>query len=346
MITFNARGTKFSMPKSLLKNYPDTLLNNICAYDNIPVDMLNDGIFIDINPSNISTIVDIYHCREMCNLDIESIMQYMDLKFIGFDVKYHKLLPYMTEPIVHHDVKFNSFCNGTKSTYAFTNIHTIDNNIITISNNVISGWIDCKFKSIVEGYIEDYVISDSGNCIDVWIGLNAFKTHYMLSVLRDGLNYYYYDYPFTYNKKINDISTGLRSFTDMEKIDFFDSGDYNIDGDSADSSNVNYLDHKYHYLASACRKDCEIEQMIEVTDINLKLNHEEMSSIIYNIDTLRADQVDINKNISALKKAIDYNIHISNINNQSISEHFIDQKLLYFYGLLDDDSKKQLDSRL
>ena len=347
IITFSARGTRFSLPKLLLKKYPDTLLNNMCTYDSIPVDKFDGDIFIDINPLNIQTIIDIYHYGNLDDINIRSVLQYMDLKYIGFDVKYDKISEYMQEPLNYSGMEDNK----VKYDYRYTNIHTADNNIIVVNSCIYDGWIDCKFKSIVVGHIEDYLINKYDDHIDIWIGLNTFKTHYMLSILRDGLNYYYYDYPLQYNDKINDIPCDFKNIEDNEKINFFDKGDYYESGIRGDygvigasgcffGKRIVDMNYKYHIL------DCEhvynnidnIKRTIKAIDINFKLNHKEVANIINNTKK-------ICKSISAIKNAVSYNQYILNISKQDFNEYFISNKQLYFYGILNDELKKQLDNR-
>lgn len=368
MITFNARGTKFSIPKSLLKKYPDTLLNNICIHDNIPVDMINGGIFVDINPSNISAITDIYHYHNLNEFRIKSISQYMDLRFVGFDVEYNKILPYMTEPIScdnlgSHDPTTTQLIDEK---IICINIHTLENNVISIHKNITYDWIECHFKSIILGKIDDYIIDHTDNTIDVWIGLNAFKTHYLLSILRDGLNYYYYDYPLKYIDNMDNISCDFNTddITSIIKHDYAENPIY-IHGCNEYIDNNVYIDKSehddyfikfgsfsfmgkslYHKLKDNRSRDCDISHIVALTDYNFELSNTEIKNIINNVNTLGNNHKKITKCVIDLKNLIAYNRHIFNVNDDEIHKYHITDKLLYFFGLLNDNIKKQLDERI
>lgn len=321
IITFNARGTNFSIPKLLLKKYPDTLLHNICNYDSIPVDKINSDIFIDINPSSISTVIDLYHRGNVEKLYIQSISLYMDLKFLGFDVKYNEMLPYKMNPIIFDNCESDT--PKINVNFEYTRIHTTDSNVIIIDNNTLNNWMNCKFKLIAIGHYEDYIIGKNTNYIDVWIGLNTFKTHYMLSILRDGLNWYYYDYPLTYNNDVNNI------------------GNFNC-------KNIEDEKHKKNYTIGSPHgprgdhNDCEISKVVRTC---YQKFDNEVEKIMCYIDIINSNHIGIFNFTKKLQDMINYNQYIFNINNKAISEYIIDDELLNFYGLLNDDIKNQLNDR-
>lgn len=343
LITFSARGTKIFIPKALLKKYPDTLLCNICNYDNIPTDKINNEIFIDINPANISTVVKLYHNSEIEEIDINSISLYMDLKYLGFMVEYHKILPYMNDPVNYSTEVETLEINNLE----YVNIHTIENDIIIVDINTINNWIDCKFKSIIVGKYTDYIIDQKNDYLDIWIGLNTFKTHYILSILRDGLNWYYYDYPLTYNKNVNNIVNNYKcqNIEGSDEIEFYGSGDYYFQNNIDREKNTSYLKERYHKLRYACRNDSECDDIISTVDINFKLNKKKIKNIMNNIDIVDANQNQILNIVKELEGAMNYNQYVFDINNKNISEYVIDHKILYFYGLLNDDVKMQLENR-
>lgn len=355
MMTFNARGTKFSIPKSLLKRHPDTLLNSVCLYNNIPMDKINDGIFVDIDPSNISMIIDLYHHCDLSELKFRSIFQYMDIKFLGFDVEYDKIFPHMSEPLIYNDPEITQ---SIDEKIVYINIHTSDNNVITIHKYITDGWIECHLKSIILGQIDDYMIGHNENGgIDVWIGLNTFRTHCILSILRDGLNYYYYDYPLKYVENMCNISCefDMDRITENIKIEdaycgmfeYYRGDDYICIYDNyyiEDGSYYN-LDYRYQKLNYNCEKGKEIPRIVAIVDNNLKLSNIEMEKVMTNVNALGDCYKKIAKSVTDIKNAMIYNRHISNINNKTVHENLIDHKLLYHFGLLNDDIKKQLDDR-
>lgn len=102
---------------------------------------------------------------------------------------------------------------------------------------------------------------------------------------------------------------------------------------------------KYHKLERVCEKECEVHDVIGAVDINSKLNKKEMKIIMNNIDTLSKNQHDIKNMIDTMNNTVKYNNYIFDINSKIISEYIISHKILYFYGLLDENIKSQLDSR-
>lgn len=365
IITFSARGTKFYIPRLLLKKYPDTLLHNLCVNENIPIDTLDNDILIDINPSNISIITDLYNYGDIETLNVHSILLYMDLKYLGFDIRYDKILPHMTEPLVYDNLK-NEVHNSIN--FDYYNIYTTDNNIIKLDCNIIDNWMNCKFKSIVNGEYEEYIINKNDNCLDVWIGLNTYKVHYILSIMRDGLNWYYYDYPILYDKSMGELKCDIKcaNTNDNEKIGFYKLYEYHYSNDKNKNQNLNLLKDEYHKLRNVCsnRENYDytgelkekyldlqnniyttFDNMINAIDINSKLNKKEIKNIIDNINKLNDNQNGIVQFVHKLTKSINYNQYILNINHKNMNEYVIDHKILYFYGILDDGVKKQLEGR-
>ena len=318
IITFSARGTKFIIPKILLKKYPDILLNNLCDDIGIPIDKINNSIIIDINPSTISILADLYYYGDATDqLKACSISEYMDLKFLGFDVKYDKLLPHMIEPIIcSHNAE-----ETCQSTYKlnYVNIHTIDNNIIVVDRNIINSWENCKFKSIICGFHDEYIIDKHDDHIDVSVGLNLFKTHYILSIMRDGLNYYYYDYPLVYNLDI---------FENIIKP-------ISIDNIYVDNTNIEFCDWLARYSLPYRSNSIYIAGASTIG----------IDDIANGVSVLKKNQDNIVRAIDTLKNIIGYNYKILNIENSKISEYMIDHKVLRFYGILGDYKQHQLATR-
>jgi len=203
MIKFCARGHKFTIHESLLKNNPNTLLCNI--YMSVqPVDMYDGHIFVDIDPQYIGMILDYYRFgkeyfdRFYLNKDENrhDIYLTMTLQYMGITDCGYTGFPVMVYPLVY-DKKDDGDNSYAESKYKYCNIHISDNNkIVTYIDN---NWIDSKLKRISNGMVQEHVIGNSENMVDIWIELDSDYINKILSIMRDGLNIYGH----IYEEKIN-----------------------------------------------------------------------------------------------------------------------------------------------
>ncbi len=192
IIKFSARGTEFQIPKILLKNKPKSLLFIMSDADfNVPIDKINNCIYIDVNPLHINFIVEYYVMNVFPDTINQNIYLYMDFKYLGLLNDSH-ILPscvpcYMTYPIINK----TNLCNiDIKQKYC--RIHTIDNHIIISDLSIYAThnlWND--LLSIMFGQINEFIINKSDEYIDVWIGFSKKIINILLSIMRDGLNWYY-----------------------------------------------------------------------------------------------------------------------------------------------------------
>jgi len=194
MIKFCARGHKFTIHESLLKNNPNTLLCNI--YMSVqPVDMYDDHIFVDIDPQYIDIILDYYRFGKeyidkfYLNKDENRYSTHfiMTLQYMGITDCGYTGFPVMVYPLVY-DKKNNEDNSYVESKYKYCNIYTSDNNNIVV--HIDNTWIDSKLKRILNGMVQEYVIGISENMVNIWIELDNEYINRILSIMRDGLNIY------------------------------------------------------------------------------------------------------------------------------------------------------------
>lgn len=190
LISFSARGTEFKLPQEILKKYPESLLH-ILSQSNLPVDKIDSCIYIDIDPIHINTIIDYYmmdipigHGIEKNNIFMNMDMLYLNLKNeSSIDVRYNMRLP-----IIYNDNKNVEYQNVTQK---WCKIHTRDNQTILVDLSPYRNRRKNKFLSAIFGIDEEGVMNISNDVIDVWIGLPTFVINNLISVLRDGFNWYY-----------------------------------------------------------------------------------------------------------------------------------------------------------
>lgn len=203
MIKFNARGTFFSIPKYLLEKKPETLLCVLASTElnaSIPIDSIQESIYIDVDPKYIDDIVDYYDLhsnvddREHINdLYGRDIYMYMDMVYLGFvdigdrdNIKKFKHYPLVTTKIDCTE-KHNSI---PEKSYELCDIHTSDNKIIPVNllyyvdtNNVL--------VQILHGQHEEHILYKKDKTVGVWLGIPETYLHPILSIIRDGIVYYY-----------------------------------------------------------------------------------------------------------------------------------------------------------
>ena len=193
IIKFSARGTEFSIPKKMLENYPESMLyiiSNTC--DQMPVDKIDECIYIDVNTFSIDTIIDYYSLRGiMSNYDMYTCM---DLKYLGINVNtmnaLHIVPDCMMVPIIYNEENdANNILSKYITRYKYCRLHTSNNRIIIIDISSYSNRNIKIFESII--YTDPHEDTNETLFFDAWIGLNDRIVNIIMSILRDGLNMYY-----------------------------------------------------------------------------------------------------------------------------------------------------------
>ena len=213
MIKFCARGYKFFIPESLLNNNPDTLLYNLNASAK-PADMYDDHIMVDIDPKYVNVITDYYHFGKEYLYEFHlGIVDDRESKFFdelicdffGYNCENHNYDPFLILTLQYIGIiRHNNICkstmnypivyeknknDNTKSEYKYCNIYTSDNHNIIVHTDDF--WNESKFKKIINGKYEEYIIKKTEDTVHVCIGLDNDSTNKILSIMRDGLNIYY-----------------------------------------------------------------------------------------------------------------------------------------------------------
>lgn len=205
MVNFNVRGTQFNIPVNILQKKPDSLLYMLYA-TKLSVDKIDCSIYIDINPEHFCDVINYY------NLDMYPDMQnnpylYMDLNYLGLICDTHKnvsCIPfYMKQPLK------NCYNQQIIKQQKKCNIHTIDNEVIVVDlmsyNTTIYCNKDCnEFTKIIFGMKQENIISISEEYIDVWIGVDKKIINNILSIIRDGI-YWYYEFLVRHESHYNKI---------------------------------------------------------------------------------------------------------------------------------------------
>lgn len=235
---FNARGTIFTIPNFLLKKFPDSLM---CMLSNpkfdIPIDKIDDSIYIDVDPTNIDIIMDIYN-----DIEIElNIYQYMDLKYLSL---------VNSEMIQKFSSEFFGSCTKYNETircdYKYCNIHTSDNKIILLNLEFYKICKNSLIKSILFGEKEEYVIKRSSIFIDVWMGNTFSDANKIISILRDGSEHYvkyinseyiYVDH-FFLKYKMHTIMYNLKDFVCYHPIQEINNDNTNINNTNTNINNT------------------------------------------------------------------------------------------------------------
>lgn len=189
---FCARGHNFVIPEFVLNKYPNTLLYTLST-SSFPLDKFDDHMYIDIDPDYIDIVVDYYYFGKdyvdkfYLNNDIFEHHHFlkMDLGYLGIIDNYcMDDIPTMEYPVIY--LKDNIQIN---SNHKYCKIHTRDNYIVTIILN--NSWNNSKMKSILFGMYKEYIIKESSDYIDIWIELDKKYINKILSIMRDGIHFYY-----------------------------------------------------------------------------------------------------------------------------------------------------------
>lgn len=187
---FSARGIEFIIPNIFLKNHPDSLM---CMLGNpkfdIPIDKINDAIFLDIDPCNIELVTDIYNDADiLADIDLD-IFQYMDLKYLNL-VNHETTAKFVEEKLDCDDQQNNIINSTINNGYKYCNIHTLDSKIILLDLEFYKSCNNSLMKSILFGEKGEYIIGSTEKFVDVWFGNTFVDTNKIISILRDGINYY------------------------------------------------------------------------------------------------------------------------------------------------------------
>lgn len=201
IIEFSARGTNFSLPKKLLDKYPETMLSMLDSNVDIPIDKIDDNIYVDINPNSIGPIIDYYNLGKC---EVEDFYTLMDFRYLGLE-NITNNLPYSSkESCKKNDVivSNNGELNTDISKYKYCRIHTADCKIIIIS--IMS--YDINNLDVLSSMllITENNSDTTDTYVDAWIGMSERIVNIILSIIRDGIiSYYrYLTYDHLHNRNI------------------------------------------------------------------------------------------------------------------------------------------------
>ncbi len=256
LVNFSARGTKFQIPRQILENKPESLLYVLSNDIDIPIDKIDECIYVDVNPIHIKSIIDYYVMDILPNIK-KDIFLYMDLKYLSLIDDFKKDVPEITLnmkfPIIYDTIRNHSIVQK------WCRIHTIDNNIIIVDLSTFNqnGWN--KLSSIIFGFDEKYLIHESEEYLDVWIGIEKEFVNIILSIVRDGLNWYYEfldtDEEYIYQQLIDKYTNvydenyiNKETYDNNENMDRYRCGQSDCDG---------YYDDRYDYYCNNCRENYE-----------------------------------------------------------------------------------------
>lgn len=185
MIKFSARGEEFSIPKKLLEKYPDSMLYALIENaNNIPTDKVNNCIYLDINSFTIDSIIDYYN---LGSVRVSNIFTAMDLKYLGLNIEHaYCILPCMSRPIIYSKEIVNEIQLPTCMS-KYYKIHTSNNKIIIIDISLYN----IKNLNILNSmfYIDEK--NDTPMFLNVHVSATDVIMNVILTILRDGLNWYY-----------------------------------------------------------------------------------------------------------------------------------------------------------
>ncbi len=199
LINFNARGTKFRIPFSLLEKKQHTLpyiLAKSMIDQTFVVDQLDDSIYLNICPDYIAKVIDFYDLySDSLNKDFfkeceQNIYLYMDMMYLGIlneenNQKIKTFKPNSLPPKKKLDIE-------VEINHKYSRVHTTDNKIILVDISQLDQDNWNVLCSILSGIMNDYIIDKNNIHLDVWIGMASKFLHILLSIIRDGLNWYYH----------------------------------------------------------------------------------------------------------------------------------------------------------
>lgn len=358
LVDFSARGTKFQIPKKILERRPESLLSVLGRDTDIPIDKIDDCIYIDINPIHISYIVDYYIMDILPNME-NDIYLYMDLKYIGLiddsQINIPKISFNMKYPIIYD--RLENYTVNQK----WCRIHTLDSCIVIIDLSTFNqnGWN--KLSSIIFGFEEEFLIGKSDKYIDVWIGLNKKFINIIISIIRDGLNWYFEALmPLSQEKycefleepnihPLNQIVTEQKNIYNAININnkkYDPDIHYNNMDIFACRNYVNYGCKNYNRQCSSCvqnhnnfiERDNNIFNDYNSLDKNGSMNNQKVfnNDVMDGINILGKNIGNIYLNILSLNKINKYDLE----HNQNIMTY------LNYYGIYTDPVDKQLLLRL
>lgn len=183
MITFSARGKKFSCNKQIISTkWKDSLLKNLVVSNYNNIELIDDSIIVDINPNCTEIILD--YLEYACTMSSPNYLDIRELTYIGLlenNIETWKLIPlYENE----------QSCDSNLTIPNIVNIYTRDNKVIILNKDIINNWPICKFKEIICGFHKEYLYKNNGNNLDIMINLNYEICNILISIMRDNINCY------------------------------------------------------------------------------------------------------------------------------------------------------------
>lgn len=338
MIKFSARGKEFRISKKSLEKYPESMLCILSdPSNNVPIDEINGSIYIDINPFSVNSIIDYYNLDKSV-VEISNIYTVMDMKYLGMNVEYiHDVSPFMAHPIIYSkDVVYDA--QKPTCIARYYKIHTANDKMIIIDTLLYNA----KYLNILDSMIhfDEINNSESPMIIDVYVGVTDTIMNIMLTIMRDGLNWYY-EY----------LTVGYRLFDNYKELlgkIKFDMTNYCKEKDYCDE---HYDDWNHCRISDEELDNCEEcrKSTRKYVDEILEKNYSDRNLLLQ----LRINK-DIENVVQSMNMIIDgicMKIEKLSDGDMDIGTHELDMKkiiidYLRIYGICDEYSENQLKNRL
>ena len=351
MIKFSARGEQFSIPNKLLEKYPESMLYILSNNSDFPIDRLDECIYVDVNPFTIDSIMDYYNLGKV---QPSNIYIAMDMKYLGLDIEHaFNISPCMNRPVIYnetvHDVE------SSVHSSRFYRIYTTNNKIITMDTSLYNA----KNLNILGSMIYADEKNDMSSSIkNVYVSVNDTIMNIILTILRDGLNWYY-EYLADNKKYFYKLLENYTSLLDKTKFDMSKYCD--------EPCHYECLFHDYSSCDRGIIESCENCQKNRKKSIyknikNIICNTDddtdddiETSNNDYAFSTLQFDlNRDIEKSIQAINTIIN-NVYtntekwLNDSSNGAMCTTNMNNKILDYlrlYNICDKYSEDQLKNRL
>lgn len=178
IIEFSARGHAFSLSKELLKRYPQSLLYMLSEQKDVPIDMIDDTIYVDINPFSINCIVDYHNIHDY---NIDDFYTLMDFRYIGLD-DFRDIELEPKKPVKLTEKTNDIMDIDVSKPYK---VHTSDSKTLQI----YLGSLDRNNLNAISKMM--HIIKNDTNHIYAWTSMTERMFNILLSIMRDGISDYY-----------------------------------------------------------------------------------------------------------------------------------------------------------
>ncbi len=337
LIRFSARGTEFKIPLLQLERRTESMLYMLATTDpNIPIDKINDAIYIDIDPFHINEIAEFYTMNIIPNFN-KNIYLYMDFKYLGLTNDDTIVPKCMTIPIINNNI-LKMECNIEQK---YCKMHTIDNEItiVDLATCNTDNWNN--LLSILYGQDEEYVMEKSEEYINVWIGITKKRLNNLLSIIRDGLNWYYI-YLIEGNKqfKVN-MNKDNKILNSIISQDNYECSIFDLEYCKCYNCRIYGSRNNYYNKCEKCKE--EYKDYISEENYNKKLfcdPEQKDNKMMPAQFILNTDIIDNMKDTTILINKLNNKINYNYKENKKI------MKYLDFYNMCDTNTKKQLEERI